>query len=580
MNLSDHFYRSLRTLVYAVLLSSGLSGCNASKPPVSVAVPQTPEVEEPVIYRALNPSVIYWVLTAEIAQQRGDIYSASDLYSRAAQLDDSVNLAKHATILANLTRDPNRMNAALTHWQTIAPEDPDLPFLSIPFHLLQNDPAAIIQAADKAIALSPDRRDAILARLTDNLGSVLPQQQALSILSQLESYQAHDPEARYQYARLAAHYQLDEVAADTLATLHQEKRLHQAGLVLYTKVLHRQQHTQRALALLKKASQKKDASRSLRFAYGQLLGETNQLSLARTVFQSLHTENPDQPDVLFALGIISLDQQQYDAARRYFMTLQQLGDPANQAAYFLGVTEKEAGNYTEAMTWFMEVKDHHSRYQDAQTHYISLLADHGAFAKARHHLSLLRQKWPEKAIDYYLYETALLIDRGYFNQAMTLLNQAVTAHPEHTELRYTRALTAEKVDNIALLEQDIRHILAREPNNHAALNALGYTLTDKTDRHQEAMILIQKALALAPNDPFYLDSLGWVYYRLGELEKAEQLLRQAVQQRDDPELLAHLGEVLWQNDKKQAAKTIWQQGLKSFPDNELLNNTIQRFGIE
>jgi tetratricopeptide (TPR) repeat protein len=139
-------------------------------------------------------------------------------------------------------------------------------------------------------------------------------------------------------------------------------------------------------------------------------------------------------------------------------------------------------------------------------------------------------------------------------------------------------MVAESLSQLAIFEQDLKKILELDPNNATVLNALGYTLTDRTDRHEEALALIQRAMAISPNDPFYIDSLGWVYYRLGELDRASKYLKQAVAIQPDPEFLAHLGEVLWQQGMYDEAKRVWQQGLKKASDDKLLNDTMRRFG--
>jgi len=139
-------------------------------------------------------------------------------------------------------------------------------------------------------------------------------------------------------------------------------------------------------------------------------------------------------------------------------------------------------------------------------------------------------------------------------------------------------MTAESLHRLSVLEDDLRQILTLNPNNDVVLNALGYTLTDRTDRHQEALELIEKAISIKPDDPFYLDSLGWVYYRLGNLDAAVRYLKQAVEIQADVEFIAHLGEVLWQQGRQKEAKQVWQQGLQLTRDNDLLNETMQRFG--
>ncbi|MDO7667906.1 MAG: hypothetical protein MUQ39_05895 [Pseudomonadota bacterium] len=144
---------------------------------------------------------------------------------------------------------------------------------------------------------------------------------------------------------------------------------------------------------------------------------------------------------------------------------------------------------------------------------------------------------------------------------------------------YGRAMVAEPLNYLSVLEEDLRAILEKEPNNSHALNALGYTLTDRTDRHQEALVLISKAVELSPNDAFYLDSLAWAHYHLGDLVQAELLIKQAVAIQADPEFLAHLGEILWQQGKYLEAKKAWNDGLKKDATNKLILNTMSRFGL-
>ena len=140
-------------------------------------------------------------------------------------------------------------------------------------------------------------------------------------------------------------------------------------------------------------------------------------------------------------------------------------------------------------------------------------------------------------------------------------------------------MVAEPLNYLSVLEEDLRTILKKEPSNSHALNALGYTLTDRTNRHQEALILIKKAVELSPNDAFYLDSLAWVYFRLGDFEKAERFIKQAVAIQADPEFLAHLGEILWRQGKYTEAKKAWNDGLKKDVNNKLILKTMSRFGL-
>jgi tetratricopeptide (TPR) repeat protein len=244
----------------------------------------------------------------------------------------------------------------------------------------------------------------------------------------------------------------------------------------------------------------------------------------------------------------------------------------------MGLSEELNEQIESALIWFASVPVDSSRYQSAQNRYIQLLAERGEMDKARNHLKLLRKENPENEVQYFFYEATFLREQGLDEAAFKLLSEALTKHPLETDLLYGRAMVAESLDRLSVLEQDLNLILKKDPNNSQALNALGYTLTDRTDRHQEALGLIKKALELKPDDPFYLDSLGWVHYRLGYLEIAEQYLRQAAKIQPDAEFLAHLGEVLWQLGKHSEAKEVWQKGIENNKNNALLLKTMRRFG--
>lgn len=191
-------------------------------------------------------------------------------------------------------------------------------------------------------------------------------------------------------------------------------------------------------------------------------------------------------------------------------------------------------------------------------------------------MQLLRQERPKQAIEFYLFEAAFLREQQLPDEALNILNEALAAHPGNLDLLYNRAMVAESVDDLEVLETDLRTILKIDPTNAQALNALGYTLADRTDRHAEALELINKALELRPNDPYYLDSLGWVYYRLGDLEKAAYYLHEAVAIQAEVEFVAHLGEVLWMQNKKREARKYWEQGVKLDANNKVLQETMQR----
>jgi tetratricopeptide (TPR) repeat protein len=183
-------------------------------------------------------------------------------------------------------------------------------------------------------------------------------------------------------------------------------------------------------------------------------------------------------------------------------------------------------------------------------------------------------------VRFYLMEAELLLQNQRLDEGMALLQEALSTHPEQPNLLYLRSLVSEKLGRFELMEADLRIIIAQDPDNAVALNALGYVLANRGEQLTEARELIQRALAAKPDDPAILDSLGWVEYRLGNLDQAQKLLQRAYEKFPDPEVAAHLGEVLWMRGLRQQAKTVWQQSLEQHPDSAPLLETLQRLQPE
>lgn len=571
-----------RSLVFAsslLLVACASAPAQPLETAITQAISEESELPKEVPTLPLSAELVYYILTAEIAGQRGQIGLAADLYDNAANLVDSPIVAGRSTQIANFTRNQERINRALKRWIEVDPSDADVYIMQVPFFMLKGDYDGVIKAVDAGLALAPEKSKEYLDRVSENLIELAKPEQALSVLQQLKAYQDNNLEAVFSYARMAAfHKQYDEALLQVEKVLKEQANREDA-LILKSEILQRIGKGAAAIAVLKKPATNKAASDDLRFAYAKLLGENNKIVEARSIFQQLNDEFPENEEVLFALGLIAIQEKEGQQAKQYFNELIGLGDRGKQAGYFMGLAEQLNNNDEAAMVWFASVPADSLRFQAAQSSYINLLADSGQMQKARMHLKLLRTEQPNKALQYYIFEASFLRERGQDQAAFDLYTDALQQYPEKTELLYGRAMVAEPLNKLSVLEEDLRVILDKEPNNSQALNALGYTLADRTNRHQEALTLITKAVELKPNDAFYLDSLAWVHYRLGNLDEAERYIKQTVAIQAAPEFLAHLGEILWQQGKQSEAKKAWEQGLKIDNNNPLILNTMSRFGL-
>lgn len=325
----------------------------------------------------------------------------------------------------------------------------------------------------------------------------------------------------------------------------------------------------------------------VRMAYARLLLESQRLSEAQTQVEAVTRERPDAPEAWLVQASLHLQAQQLDAAQTSLQRFMRLLDalPASEQrqraltqAYLMQaqIAEKR-GDFPQAESWLARI-DNASDLLGAQSRRASLLARQGKLDEA---LALIRAIPAKDQDDERLKlqaEAQLLRDAGQYQKAYEAQSRAAALAPQDNDLAYDRAMLAEKAGRTDEMEILLREIIARKPDYHHALNALGFSMADRGVRLQEAKALINKALEYAPEDPFITDSLGWVEFRLGNTQEALRLLETAFQKQPNAEVAAHLGEVLWTLGERERALTVWREGLRLDKDDTALQSTLKRLG--
>ena len=554
-----------------------LSGC------ATVVDAQAPVELEYAIRPVAQPSpraeLMYHILAAEVAGKRDQLDVALDHYQRAAAASGDPRVAERAAMLALLVKDDAAALTQARRWQALAPTD-DQARQALALALLRNqrvDEAAEYLEAVRLAARDKDQQRGF-ATIASLLSQVGDQQAALRVMQQFRDRYPRSEFAQYYHGMLAAAAGESDLALASLdRALALEPKLAAAHL-LRTRILLDRGDRDRALVDLGRAVTAMPRDRNLRMNYARLLIDAGQMDQARREFAILLNQDPKDNDSLYALGVLAAETRQFDLAESYFLDLIKRNARLADAYFELGRIEEQRDDYAKAREWYERVSGE-ERYLSARMRLGVVLAKAGDNTSAvNQHFDELRRMHPQHGITLYLAEAEALREAGRYPEAFAALERALKTHPDDKDLLYARALAAEKIDRLDILERDLRAILAVDPQNAHALNALGYTLADRTDRHQEALGYIEQALALLPDDGAVLDSMGWVQYRLGNHAKALEYLRRAYQQHPDAEIAAHLSEVLWVTGQREEAMRIWRDASNKEPDNPYLLRVQNQFG--
>jgi tetratricopeptide (TPR) repeat protein len=367
----------------------------------------------------------------------------------------------------------------------------------------------------------------------------------------------------------------DAQASLTLLENNPPKEGEIAPILLRARLLQGMNRGKEALPILEKSIKKYPDDKRLRLTYARALVEQNRMEDAKQQFASLVQQYPDDDDLRFSLALVCIEAKAWDEAAGYLQELIGRNAHVDSAHLNLGRIHEERNDPPGALAEYAQVGPGPD-FLAAQLRQADILMSNGSAAEASKRLADAREAQPDVAVQLYLIEAETLSSNNQADRGWQVLSQALKQYPDDLNLLYTRSMMAEKRNDLGQMEKDLRTILKREPDNAMALNALGYTLTDRTTRYAEARVLIEKAHKINPEDPAVLDSLGWVNYRLGNLDEAERYLRLALERFPDHEVAAHLGEVLWAKGKQREAKKIWAKALEDQPDSPILRSTLLR----
>jgi tetratricopeptide (TPR) repeat protein len=527
---------------------------------------------------SISPDMIYNTLAGEIAAQRGESGLAFDYAYKAALESRNAEAAERATGLGLQANQPQQALKAAQLWIEIAPNSLKAHQIAAILNLRIKNTDAGIRHLQRVVEIANGEGQSGYMQAAAIAEKASSPSQAMAIMQQLIPDDSKKPEALYAMALVASQAKQLQLAGEYIDRALKIDPKSTKALVLKAHTLIGMGKKDEGIAFLAQAVEKSPDDLTLRSAFARILLELNEAEKAFDQFRVLHRKQPENPDTLYALGVLSMQMEHLDRAKLYFKELIDRHQRTNEASYYLGVIAEDEKRTDAALDWYSRVEGENQA--DAQVRIAKILADSGSLDEARETLQRLRVNDPQNELKFYMIEAELLRDNRQYDEANEVYTKALATYPDNIDLLYARGLNAADMGRLDLLEHDLRKILATEPDHADALNALGYTLADKTDRLLEAKGYIEKALALKPDNPAILDSMGWVEFRLGNLQAALGYLQQAAKLSPDAEIASHLGEVLWQIGDKKEARKIWDAANTREPKNHFIKPVMQRLGAE
>ncbi|RMG57774.1 MAG: tetratricopeptide repeat protein [Gammaproteobacteria bacterium] len=550
-------------------------GEQAAPPP---AAPQPPAASEETGEEQREGLILFELLAGELAGREGDLATAAQAYAEAAWETRDPDVAERATRIALYAGQLQLALRSANRWAQLQPDNIEAHQVLGVLYARMGQVDTAVHHLQRVIESGEDVEGGY--RLVGGLLSQqIPAEHALEVMRGLVALHPDRHEAWQSLAALAMKLKRPDAALPAVEKALELDSESVESRLLHAQVLLELGQKERALDEARRLVDEHPGRNDIRLALAQMLVQSGEYERARQRFEQVLTRQPDNADLVYTLALLNLEMKRYKDARRYLERVLSMGKHVYDASYYLGRIAEQEGDFRQAASWYLRVTD--GPYQrEAQARVAVMLARLGRVEEAREHLRRMRQQaaTADEQVQLYLMEGEILIEAGRLQEARKLYQDALKTFPDNPDLLYGLAMLAEQEGDLETMERLLKQLLARNPEDARALNALGYVLADRTERYMEALGFIRRALEISPDDPAILDSMGWVLYRLGKPEEALKYLQRAHKKLLDDEIGSHLAEVLWKLGRKKEARQVLEQVKKAFPDSEVVRRTERLIG--
>lgn len=557
-----------------------LSGCAVS--PEATSESETKTAQQDVLAprdnhnTVIDEEVLYLLMAAELAGQRNQYDLALDAYLQAARRVDDARIAERAVKIGMFLKDEERTREALDIW--LSKDQDNLPArkFAVLLAIKNSDRKAAVDNLDAILRDDPAGFEGGMLEIVKVLEKEGRTQFIHDVLEDLSQLHPDDAGLIYLQAVVASLIPDNALAQQKITRVLALQPDWNKAIIFQAQLAGRSGDMAKAREYLEKAVMQAPDDRRLRKMLLEVLVGTGAYDDAIKICQNVLDENPDDGEIQFTMALIYLQQGQLSKAESGLEKLLSNPEWEGRASFYLGKIELDQQQPEKALKWFDRAVEGDYGI-DAEMASASLLLNKKQFEETESRIKKMEAKYPDQYLRILMMKAELYNQWGKYQQAFDELSKALKGASDNRDVLYARALIAERLDKLDVLEADLNKILDKNPDDVAALNALGYTLTDKTQRFDDAEKYLVKALALKPDEAVIIDSYGWLQFKRGKYELALEYLNKAYEKQQENEIAAHIAEVLWVMGKVKEAKEFFEPIFKKYPEDEYLLDFKKRF---
>lgn len=568
------------------LTCASLVGCAASVAPTETdesparAMP-APVLAEPaakIEYGSFTEDQLYEAIVSELSAQRGQVVEAGESYFDLAMSTRDLTVIQRAIQFASVNGDTNALLQLGLLWAQLEPTNPQ-PQLLLSIQFLES--GAFEQAISHMVRVLELGGTIDFAALSSRTGRLNPQDRSVLIenLRRLKGEFGDQTSIHLTLVQLLAQNGDFEEALTELELLKDDTDLTPNMVMLESQILQSLDNPERATRVMRSGVARFETDKSLRLNYARLLVQNEEYEQAQEQFQILVEQDPLDWETLYSVALLNTQLENFDLAIAAYTKLIGVDQRADESQYNLGLIYQQQDDLEKSIEHFRQVRIGTNNFLAAQQQATRLSIQSGRLNDAHDWLSQLSRGQPRLEVLFTTIESSLLIQEEYPDAAEQLLNTALNKFPNETDLLFARVLYYDSQSDRQGSERDLRQIISMLPEDSRALNHLGYMLADQTTRYEEALELIERAIAISPDDPAIIDSLGWALYKVARYEEALVQMRRAFAAFPDDEVASHLGEVLWALGRFDEAMRVWQDALETDPESPLIAEAMERLQV-